>query len=143
MAQSTQGIKIGYSASTSGTWSYFPDLTGFPSLAGSNTTIDVTTLNETTNKIYLKGLADLGGTLEFPGFLTTELFDAVEAARTAQAATGYVYICIEFPAPFGKRAYFKGEVYQLTPDDGSVDSAVTASLRVTPMSDIEWETISA
>ena len=146
MAQTTQGVKVGYgkpgvSGAKPSSWSYFPDLTGFPSLAGSNSTIDVTTLNETNNKIYLKGLSDLGGTLEFPGFLTTELYTAVNGAITAQETDGYAYFCVEFPEPFSKRAYFKGEIYPLAPSDGSVDAAVEASVRIIPRSDISWEDI--
>lgn len=147
MAQTTQGTRVGWAAAAGSgkpsSYSYFPDLTGFPSMAGSSTTIDITTLDNDVNKTYMEGLIDLGGTLAFPALLTPGLVSAVDAAVTAQAGGKDVYFCIEFPAPLNVRYYWTGRCKPVRPGEGGVDAAVTTELRITPTSDIEKETISA
>jgi hypothetical protein len=146
MAQTTQGTKVGWKAkgSSGSVYSYFPDLTGFPSMAGSATTIDTTTLDNDYNKTYIEGLVDLGGTLAFPALLTPELIEAVDAAVQAQANyTQDLTFCIEFAAPLNVRYFWNGQCKPVRPGEGGVDAAITTELRITPHSDIEKETIGA
>ena len=138
-AQTTKGIIVGYASNKPTKLSditAFPDITETPSLAGTINTVDVTPLSNTNNHVYIAGLSDMGGVMEFPALFTKELQEAVDAAKVIDEA-GELYIVIEYPLPVGKMFYFEANIVELAPDAASVDAALTANLRVTPISDIE------
>ena len=76
-------------------------------MGASPSTHDVTDLDN-TSKVYIKGLVDAGGNLDFPCIFTSEVIDGVDTAISAEASAIHEW-CVEFPAPLSKRAYFAGE----------------------------------
>lgn len=144
MAQISKGIKIGYASATTPrteapTYTYFKDITGIPSLGSAPASHDVTTLDDESH-VYIKGLFDVGGTLDFPCNFTSTILTAVETCLTAQES-GQQEFCVEFPAPLSKRAYFNGEASPVFNESVDIDSPVTGTLSVVPNSTIEWEDI--
>jgi hypothetical protein len=89
---STAGIHLGYAIEeTAGTrpTSGYTDLPGVkstPSLNPSPDTLDATTLNDSEWKVYIQGLKDLGGNLEFTFNLTQALLDTWDSLMTAYEA---------------------------------------------------------
>ncbi|MFA5744525.1 MAG: hypothetical protein WC936_06955 [Candidatus Nanoarchaeia archaeon] len=141
MATLSKGIRVGYTAysaeRTSPTYTYFGDITGIPALGASPATQDVTTLDDAMH-VYIKGLIDVGGTLDFPCNFTSSLITAVETCVTAQAVQQE--FCVEFPSPLLKRAYFQGEASAVFNESVDVDAPITGTLSIVPNSAILWET---
>lgn len=145
MAQISQGIKLGYAVATEaparpGSYTYIPDITGIPSLGASPSTHQVTNLDNTSH-VYIKGLADIGGNLDFPCIFTSEVIDAVDTAITAEEDGTEHEWCVEFPAPLSKRAYFQGEASMVFNESVDVDAPITGTVSLVPNSEIEWEDI--
>lgn len=144
MAQISLGVKLGYAnavtpRNAAPTYSYIPDVTGIPSLGSAPSTHDVTDL-ENTSKVYIKGLTDVGGNLDFPCNFTPAVIDAIDDAITAQETQAQEW-CVEFPAPLSKRAYFNGEVSPVFNESVDVDAPITGTISIVPNSEIKWEDI--
>lgn len=145
MAQISKGIKLGYAVAVdprnnAPTYTYVPNITGIPALGATPSTHQVTDLDDSMHK-YIKGLVDIGGTLEFPCIFTTEVFEEIDDAISLEAS-GDVEWCVEFPAPLSKRAYFNGEASPVFNESVDVDAPVTGTVSIIPTSAIEWEDIS-
>lgn len=146
MAQISQGIKLGYAVATEAParpsgYTYIPDITGIPALGASPATHQVTDLDNTSH-VYIKGLADIGGNLDFPCIFTSEVIDAVDTAITAEESGAEHEWCVEFPAPLSKRAYFQGEASMVFNESVDVDAPITGTVSLVPNSEIKWEKIS-
>lgn len=146
MAQISQGIKLGYAEATEaparpGGYTYIPDITGIPALGASPSTHQVTDLDNNSH-VYIKGLADIGGNLDFPCIFTSDVIGAVDTAITAEENGTKHEWCVEFPAPLSKRAYFLGEASMVFNESVDVDAPITGTVSLVPNSEIEWETIS-
>lgn len=144
MAQISLGIKLGYADAvtprvTTPKYTYVPDVTGIPSLGAAPSTHDVTSL-ENTSKVYIKGLTDVGGNLDFPCNFTPEVIGAVDDAINAQELAPQEW-CIEFPAPLSKRAYFVGEASPVFNESVDVDAPLTGTISIVPNGEILWEAI--
>lgn len=138
MAQSTAGIKVYYGDSTvtddvaaiPTVWSEIPDITSTPAMNASPAKIDTTTLAELTQKTYINGLMDLGGTFEFAANMTPALVTAVNAA-VADPGTGKTRaFSIVFPAPLSKRYWWVGTVLPVAPGEAAVDAAAVTTLYI-------------
>jgi hypothetical protein len=117
-----------------------PDLTGIPALGSAPSTHDTTDLDN-TQKVYIKGLPDIGGNLDFPCIFTTAILTAVDGAITEEEGGMIHEWAVEFPAPLSKRAFFLGEASQVFNESVDVDSPITGTLSLVPNSEIEWEDI--
>ena len=145
MAQISQGIKLGYGVFTApstrpASYTYIPDITGIPALGASPSTHQVTNLDNTSH-VYIKGLTDVGGNLDFPCIFTSEVIDAVDAAITAEEGGAIHEWAVEFPAPLSKRAYFQGEASMVFNESVDVDAPITGTVSLVPNSEIKWEDI--
>lgn len=145
MAQISQGIKLGYAVATEaparpGSYAYIPDITGIPALGASPSTHQVTDLDNNSH-VYIKGLADIGGNLDFPCIFTSDVIDAVDTAITAEENGTKHEWCVEFPAPLSKRAYFLGEASMVFNESVDVDAPITGTVSLVPSSEIKWEAI--
>lgn len=140
MAQISKGVRLGYGQmsgeSRPSTRTYLPDLTGIPALGSAPSTHDVTTLDDTMH-VYIKGLTDVGGSMEFPALFTPAIIDAVD---TALGLANPLEWCVEFPHPLGKRAYFIGEASKVFNESVDVDAPITGTLAIVPKTEIQWET---
>jgi len=144
MAQISLGIKLGYANAVdpriaTPAYTYIPDVTGIPSLGSAPSTHDVTDL-ENTSKVYIKGLTDVGGNLDFPCNFTPAVIDEIDDAIAAQELAPQEW-CVEFPAPLSKRAYFNGEVSPVFNESVDVDAPITGTISIVPNSEIKWEDI--
>jgi len=144
MAQLSAGIKIGYGTAvdprvSAPTYTYFKDITGIPSLGSSPATQDVTTLLDMAH-VYIKGLTDVGGALEFPCNFTPAIVTAVDTCITASAEAPQEF-AVEFPAPLSRRAYFNGEPSIVYNDSADIDVPLTGVFAIVPNSEIKWEPI--
>lgn len=146
MAQISLGIKLGYAVATEAptrpsSYTYIPDITGIPALGAAPSTHQVTDLDNTAH-VYIKGLPDVGGNLDFPCIFTSEVIDAVDTAITAEDGGATHEWAVEFPAPLSKRAYFNGQASMVFNESVDVDAPVTGTLSLIPNTEIEWEDIS-
>lgn len=146
MAQISKGIKLGYATATSPrtqapVYTYIPDITGIPALGGAPATHQVTNL-ENESHVYIKGLPDSGGNLDFPCIFTSGVMDAVDTALQAEEGGTTHEWAVEFPAPLSKRAFFNGQVAVVFNESVDVDAPVTGTVSIIPNTEIEWENIS-
>lgn len=141
MAQLSKGIRVGYGVKSGETrptsYTFIPELTGIPALGASPSTHQRTTLMDSMHR-YMKGLIDVGGSLDFPCIFTDEIIDEVDTAVGLQD-TNVLEWAVEFPMPLGRRAYFTGEASSVYNESIDVDAPVTGSLSVVPSSEIAWE----
>jgi len=145
MAQISLGIKLGYAAAVPparpvGSYTYIDDITGIPALGAAPATHQVTDL-ENTAHVYIKGLVDVGGNLDFPCIFTPEVIGDIDTAITAENAGTIHEWCVEFPAPLSTRAYFLGEASHVFNESVDVDAPVTGTVSLVPNSEILWEAI--
>ena len=108
MGQISKGIKLGYAVATTAparpaSYTYIPDITGIPALGAAPATHQITDLDNTMH-VYIKGLVDLGGNLDFPVIFTPEVIDAIDTAINAEVGGAIHEWCVEFPAPLSTRA---------------------------------------
>ena len=144
----TAGVQLRYSAdATAGTrpTSGYIDLPGVkstPSLNPSPEALDATTLNETTYMIYVQGLKDLGGSLEFNFNLTQMFLDAWESlfttAATAKAAGKSVWFYIDIPG-LTKGVFFTGDPSDAGLPAMEVNSVLETTAYITPTGEPIWE----
>ena len=141
MAQISLGVKLGYvqaaSPRNTPSYAYIPDVTGIPSLGSAPATHDVTHL-ENEAKVYIKGLIDTGGNLDFPCLFTSAAIDAVDTAIGLED-NGDVEWCVEFPKPLDKRAYFTAEAAPVYNEAVDVDAPILGNISLVPTSEIKWE----
>ena len=138
---STAGVFLAYcvetSAGTRPTTGY-TKLTGLkstPSLNPAPETLESTTLDETEFKTYVKGLRDLGGSLEFTFNLTQNLVDEwgalVTAYETAKASNKATWFTVVIPG-ITNSFYFTGEPSAMGVPETSVNSILEITNYITP-----------
>lgn len=142
MAQLTKGLVVEWVADSDGSpgesWAKIPDIIKIPTMVGTPSTHDVTTIyNEM--KVYIEGLADNGGTLGFGVNFTPELFAEYEKIKTAQN-TDDPWFRVGMPAPLNKAYQFRGTAYMPSNDEWSPDNPMQGTLNITASTDITLET---
>ena len=153
MAQITAGIKVYYGDSTvtlnvpaiPTVWTEIPDITGIPSMSASPAKIETTTLAELSQKTYINGLMDLGGSFEFPANMTPALIDAVTAAAADPASGKVRAFSIVFPAPLALRYWWTGTVLPVAPGEAGIDAAVTTTVYIsqaTALTEVDEDAVS-
>ena len=145
MAQISKGIKLGYATALEAsarpsTYTYIPDITGIPALGASPATHQVTDLDNSAH-VYIKGLIDLGGNLDFPCLFTSEIIEAIATAVDEEENGTTHEWCVEFPAPLSTRAYFTGEASHAFNESVDVDAPITGTISLIPNSEVLWEDI--
>ena len=92
MASLTAGTFLMTGSVSSGTITYTKlcDISEYPDLGSTVDSQDVTTLSDACHK-YIDALPDPGGSMEFPGFLNTTDYTAVQAIADVEQ-----YFCIAF-----------------------------------------------
>lgn len=146
MAQISKGIKLRYgtyvvaTSTRPTTYTDIVDITGVPSLGASPATHQVTDLDNTSH-VYIKGLTDVGGNLDFPCIFTPEVISAIDGAITEEEGGTVHEWCVEFPAPLNKRAYFNGEASHVFNESVDVDAPITGTISIIPNTEILWEDI--
>lgn len=139
MAQLTYGIKVEWVADNEGApgeaWALIPDITKIPTLVGTPSTHDVTTIYNAM-KNYINGLADNGGTLAFSVNFTPEIFTEYDKIKTAQTSED-VWFRVAMPAPLNKAYQFTGTASLPSNDELGADAPITGTFNITPSSDIE------
>lgn len=138
---STAGIHLGYAieetAGTRPTANYtdLPGVKSTPSLNPSPDTLDATTLNDSEWKVYIQGLKDLGGNLEFTFNLTQALLDTWDSLMTAYEAgiaTGKsCWFMINIPG-LTEAFYFKGEPANAGLPATEVNNVLETTVYITP-----------
>lgn len=128
----SKGIKLSYSATSSGTFAEIPNLQECPELGGAAEKVDVTTLADGNYK-YINGIKDFGD-LAF-----TFLYDNSEADSNYRVCKGLedkgiVFFQVEFPD--GTQFAFSGEVSVAT-SAASVNAPLQFTLNITLNSDID------
>lgn len=128
----SKGIKLGYSATSGGTYTDIPDLQEVPNLGGSAERVDVTTLTD-GNYRYINGVKDFGE-LEFK-FLydnsgATSNYRVLKGLEDAGAVN---YFQVSFPD--GTKFTFSGQV-STTIDGAGVNAALTFTAAITLNSEI-------
>lgn len=136
MAQNTAGVHLVWGVATinSGTnavtppttWTHIPGIQSFPALTAAPESLDATTTDELRFKVYIPGLQDLGGALEFTAVYTPELIAAVDAA----IAGGANCFGIEFPEPLSSRYYWLGTVEEVAPGEMGVNEVITTTVYI-------------
>ncbi len=145
MAQIANGCRLQYviaSAAGAGlesettlTWLDIEDATNIPELMGSTSAVEVTRIIDMA-KIYIPGISDNGGNLDFTCQFTPELLELVDAIRTAQE-TKEIGFRVLFPKPLDAMAYFKGKVAKLTNEAVESEGVLSAKLSVFPMTAVD------
>ena len=138
MAQLTKGIALEWSKDGSTSWKKIPDITSIPVLLGEPSAHDVTTIYS-TQKEYLEGLPDNGGTLGFGCLFTPELLTEVTSIQ-GQQASGSVYFRVTTPAPLNKAYKWQGTLVTPANEEWAPDAPLTGTLNITPATAIEFTT---
>lgn len=138
---STAGVSLVYAVeATAGTrpTSGYTKLTGLkstPSLNPAPETLESTTLDELEFKTYVKGLRDLGGSLEFTFNLTQNLvneWDAlITAYETAKASNKATWFAVVIPG-LTNAFFFTGEPSAIGVPETSVNSILEITNYITP-----------
>lgn len=112
-----------------------PEIKSIPSFNPAPETIDSTTLEETEYRTYVKGLKDLGGSLEFGANLTDDLATAwsslLTAFDTAVLAGKHVWFAIVHPK-LTDATFFTGEPSPIGINEASVGGMAETTLYITP-----------
>lgn len=91
MPRTTVGVKLGFKT-TGSTYTNLPNLFGVPSLGGSPSAIDITTLTDTIEK-KMPGIRSYGDSLDFNFFYdageSNSSFDALSALDNAETPTSF------------------------------------------------------
>ena len=138
---STAGVHLRYAAEqTAGerpTTGYIdlPGVKSTPSLNPAPETLDATTLNEKEWKVYVDGLKDLGGALEFGFNLTNALIEVwetlIETYETNKASGKSLWFLIDIPnLEIG--FYFRGNPAELGLPAIEVNSVLETTVYITP-----------
>lgn len=140
MAQLTKGLTLEWVANTNGSapssgWAKVPDVIKIPTLVGTPSTHDVTTIYDTM-KTYIEGLADNGGTLGFGVNFTPAVFAEVGKIQTAQAKDD-VWFRVGMPKPLNKAYQFRGTASILANDEWTPDNPMQGTLNITATTAID------
>lgn len=140
---STAGMYLCYCVETTkGTrptsgYQIVPEVKTMPSFNPAPNTIDSTTLLETEYMTYVKGLKDLGGSLEYGANLTDDLIEFWEtlltAYDTAVAEGKAMWFAVVHPQ-LAKATFYQGEPAPLGFNEASVGSMAETTLYITPNS---------
>lgn len=143
----TAGVHLKYAveatAETRPTTGYvdIPGVKSTPSLNPAPEALDATTLNEEEYIIYVQGLKDLGGSLEFTFNLTQALLDVWEtlmtAAETAKAAGKSTWFMIDVPG-LTQAVYFRGDPADTGLPAMEVNSVLETTMYITPTGEPVW-----
>lgn len=143
----TAGVKMSYCVeSTAGTrpttgYTELPGVKSTPSLNPAPEALDATTLNETEYIVYVQGLKDLGGSLEFTFNLTqafiTTYTAMMTAVATAKAAGKSTWFLINVPG-LTNGVYFRGDPADLGLPAMEVNSVLETSIYITPTGEPVW-----
>ena len=143
----TAGVHLKYAVETSaGTrpttgYTDIPGVKSTPSLNPAPEALDATTLNEEEYIIYVQGLKDLGGSLEF-NFNLTEAFLTAWSALVAAYETGKVsskatWFEIMIPG-LTNSVYFKGVPADAGLPAMEVNSVLETTAYITPTGEPTW-----
>lgn len=140
MAQLTKGLTFEWapgadSLPTSG-WTKIPDIQSIPTLIGTPSNHDVTTIYD-DQKTYIEGLADNGGTLAFKGFMTPELISENDKIIKSQASRD-VWFRVGLPSPLNKAYAWTGTSAILSNDEASPDNPLQCTMNVTATSSVSF-----
>lgn len=127
MAILSKGIKLGYSATGTETYTDLTDLLEIPSLGGSIDKVDVTTLADASKK-YINGIKDYGD-------LAFKFNYAKEQFKTLNSLTGSVHFKVSLPD--NTTATFSGEP-SVSLEGVGVGVAMTYTLNISLDSDINF-----
>lgn len=140
---STAGMSLQYAVETTAGvrptsgYTIIPEIKSMPSFNPAPSTIDSTTLLETEYMTYVKGLKDLGGTLEYSANLTDDLMDfwddLLTKYETAVKDGKQVWFAVVHPK-LSKATYYVGEPAQLGFNESSVGAMAETTLYITPVS---------
>ena len=143
----TAGVHLKYAVETTAetrpTAGYvdIPGVKSTPSLNPAPEALDATTLNEEEYIIYVQGLKDLGGSLEFTFNLTQALLDVWEtlmtAAETAKAAGKSTWFMIDVPG-LTQAVYFRGDPADTGLPAMEVNSVLETTMYITPTGEPVW-----
>lgn len=143
----TAGVHLKYAveatAGTRPTTGYIdiPGVKSTPSLNPAPEALDATTLNEEEYVVYVQGLKDLGGSLEFNFNLTQAFLTAwdalVTAAETAKASSKATWFEIMIPG-LTNSVYFKGVPADAGLPAMEVNSVLETTAYITPTGEPTW-----
>lgn len=140
MAQLTKGLTLEWAKNADGNvpttgWAKVPDVIKIPSLVGTPSTHDVTTIYDNM-KVYIEGLTDNGGTLGFGVNFTPEVFAEVGKIQTEQAKDD-VWFRVGMPKPLNKAYVFRGTASILANDEWTPDNPMQGTLNLTATSSVK------
>lgn len=148
----TAGVHLKYAVeATAGTrpttgYTDIPGVKSTPSLNPAPEALDATTLNEEEYVVYVQGLKDLGGALEFNFNLTEAFLTAwetlVTAAETGKAASKATWFEIMIPG-LTNSVFFKGVPADAGLPAMEVNSVLETTAYITPTGEPTWATKSA
>lgn len=143
----TAGVHLKYAVeATAGTrpttgYTDIPGVKSTPSLNPAPEALDATTLNEEEYVVYVQGLKDLGGSLEFNFNLTQAFLTAwdtlVTAAETAKASSKATWFEIMIPG-LTNSVYFKGVPADAGLPAMEVNSVLETTAYITPTGEPTW-----
>lgn len=143
------GVSVSYVAeTTAGTrpTENFVKLHGIkstPSLNPAPETIEATTFDETEYKVYVEGLKDLGGALEFTANLTqnliTEWETLMSAYESAVASEKGLWFAITIPG-IEESVFFKGKPSSLGAPELTYNTLAETTVYITPVGEPQWFT---
>lgn len=148
----TAGVHLKYAVeATAGTrpetgYTDIPGVKSTPSLNPAPEALDATTLNEEEYVVYVQGLKDLGGALEF-NFNLTEAFltvweTLVAAAEAGKASSKATWFEIMIPG-LTNSVFFKGIPADAGLPAMEVNSVLETTVYITPTGEPTWATKSA
>ncbi len=139
MAQIANGCKLQYTIAATGklsaaigalVWSDIEDATNIPELVGSTSAVEVTRIIDKA-KIYIPGIVDNGGNMDFTCHWTKELLALVDAIAAVQD-TKEVGFRVVFPAPADCQLAWTGKVAQVTNEAIESEGVIGAKLSIFP-----------
>lgn len=143
----TAGVHLKYAVeATAGTrpttgYTDIPGVKSTPSLNPAPEALDATTLNEEEYIIYVQGLKDLGGALEFNFNLTEAFLTAwetlVSASETGKASSKATWFEIMIPG-LTNSVYFKGVPADAGLPAMEVNSVLETTAYITPTGEPIW-----
>lgn len=112
-----------------------PEIKSMPSFNPAPNMIDSTTLKETEYMTYVKGLKDLGSSLEYTANLTDDLMDfwnnVITNHETAVAAGNTTWFAVIHP-DLKYATFFTGEPSPIGFNEASVGAMAETTLYITP-----------
>lgn len=149
MAQITAGIDFSWAAGTAGntppsSWTHIPDITDIPEIGNSEPeTYETTSLDNLEYKTYISGLKDTGGALGMTANDSPTFRTAWEAFVTASKSENGAWASVAIPAPINQRMTFKAQATPLGFGGAGINSVLTTTAYITPLSEPVWSEISS